>query len=136
MALPEVAGFKIGDKVRNISDSGLANPNKGKTGEVWALDASYNIVYVKYDDGAAGSSREAEKDYQKLTTEQMKPTQMQSVLLDADTQNLLQAGFIGSDLSLTPDGFNALTALLFSANKAALVAQAAEIVAAKKSKKN
>jgi hypothetical protein len=43
---------------------------------------------------------------------------------DADTQTLVKAGYINGDLALTDTGRDELTALVFDANKAALVAAA------------
>lgn len=60
---------------------------------------------------------------------------MMKKLLDADTQKLVKAGFINGDLELTSDGMKALTAVLFDANKAALVAEA-DIVIAEDAAKN
>jgi hypothetical protein len=54
---------------------------------------------------------------------------MMKKLLDADTQALVKAGYINGDLELTTDGMKALTAIIFTANKAALVADANEVIA-------
>ncbi len=55
-------------------------------------------------------------------------------LLDADTKTLRKANFLDSELNLTHEGKSALWAILFDANKAALVAAAQEAIdeAAKK----
>ncbi len=55
-------------------------------------------------------------------------------LLDADTKTLRKANFLDTELNLTHEGKNALWAILFDANKAALVAAAQEVIdeAAKK----
>ena len=45
-------------------------------------------------------------------------------LVDADTQALVKAGYINGDLELTDEGKNELMALVFDANKAALVVAA------------
>ena len=49
---------------------------------------------------------------------------MFKLLVDADTQTLKKAGFINGDLELTQDGIDALNAIQFAANKAALVTEA------------
>lgn len=51
-------------------------------------------------------------------------TTMMQKLLDAPTQTLVKAGYINGDLELTNEGNNALMAILFVANKDALVADA------------
>lgn len=53
---------------------------------------------------------------------------MMKRLLDKDTQALVKAGYINGDLELTEKGKGALWAILFSANKEALVAEAKEII--------
>lgn len=62
----------------------------------------------------------------KEETEPMSLSTMMKKLLDADTQTLVKAGFLRSDLSLSDDGWSQLKAILFDANKAALVALAKE----------
>ena len=54
----------------------------------------------------------------------MKLTTMFKLLVDADTATLKKAGFINGDLELTGEGSNELMAIVFNANKAALVASA------------
>lgn len=51
-------------------------------------------------------------------------TTMMQKLLDAPTQTLVKAGYINGDLELTNEGNDALMAILFVANKDALVADA------------
>jgi len=51
-------------------------------------------------------------------------TPMQKRLLDADTQTLLKAGYLDSELDLTDAGQEVLDGIMFEANKAALVAAA------------
>jgi len=50
-------------------------------------------------------------------------------LLDEDTQTLVKAGYINGDLELTEAGKKALWAIIFTANKAALVTEATEAIA-------
>lgn len=57
---------------------------------------------------------------------------MMKRLLDKDTQILVKAGYINGDLELTDKGKSALWAILFSANKEALVAEAKEVLDAEK----
>lgn len=59
---------------------------------------------------------------------------MMKRLLDADTQTLVKAGYINGDLELTEAGKKALWAISFTANKAALVAEAQEALDAEKTK--
>ena len=54
---------------------------------------------------------------------------MMKKILDTDVQSLVKAGFINGDLELTNEGMKALTAVLFDANKAALVVMANEMIA-------
>lgn len=77
--------------------------------------------------------------FQKLNQEELteiksiKKTFMQKVsimmkkLLDSDTQELVKAGFLNGDLMPTEEGGVELDAILFIANKAALVERAKEI---------
>lgn len=53
-------------------------------------------------------------------------------LLDADTKALIEAGYIDDSLNLTQDGREALDAILFGANKPALVEQAKKEIEEKK----
>ena len=55
--------------------------------------------------------------------------QMMKKLLDADTQALIKAGYVNGDLLLTAKGQEALNAILFDANKKALLAMATEEIA-------
>lgn len=50
-------------------------------------------------------------------------------LLDGDTQKLVKAGLINGDLMPTAEGLSELDAILFMANKPALVTRAEEIIA-------
>lgn len=59
---------------------------------------------------------------------------MMKRLLDKDTQALVKAGYINGDLELTDKGKSALWAILFSANKDALVAEAKEVLEAEKAR--
>lgn len=56
-------------------------------------------------------------------------------LLDADTATLVKAGYLDSELDLTEEGGEALDAILFAANKAALVEAANEKLAEEKTSK-
>lgn len=49
-------------------------------------------------------------------------------LLDQDTQKLVKAGFLNSDLSLTPKGEEHVLSLMLVQNKANLVAEAEEVI--------
>lgn len=53
---------------------------------------------------------------------------MMKRLLDADTQTLVKAGLINGDLEMTSLGQQTLMAVLFDANKAALVKEAEQII--------
>ena len=63
-----------------------------------------------------------------------KITTIMKKLLDADTQALVKAGFLNSELDVTIEGQNELNAILFNTNKAALV-EAANAKIADESKK-
>lgn len=63
-----------------------------------------------------------------------KLTAMFKRLTDKDTQTLRKAGFINGDLELTGDGQQALNAVLFEANKPALVELAKEMLEEEKEK--
>jgi len=56
-------------------------------------------------------------------------------LLDEDTQKLMKAGFLNSDLSLTPKGEEHVLALLLDQNKVALVKEAEAIIEENESEK-
>lgn len=56
-------------------------------------------------------------------------------LLDRDTQKLMKAGFLNSDLSLTSKGEEYVLALLLEENKAALVREAEAIIEENESEK-
>ncbi len=56
-------------------------------------------------------------------------------LLDADTRTLIKAGFLDNQLNLTGEGKVAMWAILFEANKAALVTAATELLAEQKADK-
>ena len=58
-----------------------------------------------------------------------KITNMFKTLLDSDTQTLVKAGYLDSELNLTSCGEDVLQNVLFVANKAALVAAATEEIA-------
>lgn len=59
---------------------------------------------------------------------------MMKRLLDKDTKTLIKSGFINGDLQLTQEGQEALSAILFEANKAELVNLAEEKIAEEKEK--
>ncbi len=63
-----------------------------------------------------------------------KLTNTQKSILDADTQALIGAGFLSSDLKITEDATYYLRHLAFIANKTALIARANEIIAEKAKK--
>lgn len=56
-------------------------------------------------------------------------------LLDKDTQQLMKAGFMNADLSLTPAGEAEVLAIVLQANKADLVAAAVEKIQEEKDAK-
>lgn len=60
---------------------------------------------------------------------------MMKRLLDKDTQALVKAGLVNGDLEMTDEGQRALTAILFTQNKDALVAEAKEIIEEAEKKK-
>lgn len=62
-------------------------------------------------------------------------TPQQEALLDADTQTLLQAGFLNDNLTPSDKGLDASEGILFETNKAALVVKAAAIIEAAKTVK-
>lgn len=62
----------------------------------------------------------------KKTKRMNRVSAMMKRLLDADTQTLVKAGFLDQNLELTEHGCDALDAILFDANKAALVKLAQE----------
>ena len=53
---------------------------------------------------------------------------MMKRVLDADTQTLVKAGFINGDLELTDKGSDALTDIVFAANKALMVTAAQAVL--------
>jgi hypothetical protein len=66
----------------------------------------------------------------------MKISNMFKKLTDPSVQTLREAGMINGDLELTGDGNQELMELLFTANKDALVARGAEIIAERKANKD
>ncbi len=60
---------------------------------------------------------------------------MMKRLLDKDTQTLVKAGYVNGDLQITGNGHEALTTLMFEANKAELVKLAEEEIAERKAEK-
>ncbi len=56
-------------------------------------------------------------------------------LFDGDTKTLIKAGFLDVELNLTREGRDAMWAILFDANKSALVAAATEKIAEEKAEK-
>lgn len=61
-----------------------------------------------------------------------KLTNTQREILDEQTQQLVEAGFLSSDLKITDNCGHYLRHLAFVANKAKLVARAKEIIAERK----
>jgi len=59
----------------------------------------------------------------------MKLNAMMKRLLDEDTKALVKAGYLDSNLELTDSGREAMTALVFEQQKAAMVKQAQEVIA-------
>lgn len=64
----------------------------------------------------------------------MKLTNTQKAILDKDTQVLIEAGFLSSDLKLTDEATYFIRHLNFVALKKEIVARAKEIIAERKEK--
>lgn len=118
--------WKVGDKFEN---------NRGR-GEI--IEIIPGVAYpltLQYTNHSIGHWRD-DGDIKKINKNSMsKIGSMMKRLLDADTQTLVKAGFINGDLELTSDGVNALNAIQFTANKAALVAEAQAVLDAQKENK-
>lgn len=134
------AKFEVGDRIKNIAGETDLNSNNEKLGRVSQVDFSYSErpYLIKYDDGSEGQG--GENDY-KLIKENKKTimsriSTMMKKLLDADTQKLIQAGFIDSELDLTSEGATQLNIFLFMANKADMVKLAEEAIAEREKNKN
>lgn len=121
--------FRVGDRVKCVDRN---SGNFGKSGTVTRIDYENHIVY---SDGCTGCGQD---DYYKKVNEKsimQKVSTMMRKLLDADTQVLVKAGYINGDLELTDEGVSALNTVLFTANKAALVALAQEKIDEEKANK-
>jgi len=93
---------------------------------------SYSYAYI---DEAADVSRSTFNTFKKTKVNMKKLTPQQEAALDADTKTLLQAGFINDDLTPSDEGLDALEAIQFEANEAALLVKAAAIIEAAKTAK-
>lgn len=130
--------MNVGCYVKNVSEG---SERKGRIAKIIGLNVvnggmkfPYQVEYP--DDSRLGYGNF--EDYELHTGENVevnkpKKTIMNKVsimmkkLLDADTQELVKAGLINGDLMPTYDGISELNAILFIANKAALVERAHEI---------
>jgi hypothetical protein len=127
--------FKLGQRVINRGIGAQNNTNRGKHGVVTNIGvrtSEFGVCrpefYIRYDDGCTGQGPES---YYKPETDNKssvmkKVSSMFKALVDADTRTLKEAGFINGDLELTDDGKAELVAILFAANKDALVKIAKE----------
>jgi len=75
-------------------------------------------------------------DYSPKEDKPMKLTAMAKLLLDADTRTLRNAGYLDENLALTCAGMAALDAIIFAANKPALVAAAQAEIDERKAEAN
>ncbi len=128
--------FKVGDRIRNKGLGSGVNAHKMGT-VTFVTEFSPRPTYgITYDDGNKG---EGEAEYYELINKKgiMKTLSlMMKRLLDSDTQTLVKAGYITSDLELTEYGEDALITILFLMNKAELVKMAqAELDDSAKEKK-
>jgi hypothetical protein len=133
--------FKVGDKVRCVKQ-GRYNVSHG-----WELGKEFiirNFVCEASSDpcafpdngsGVYSSALELVNSPNNKTMAQ-KIGSMMKKLLDSDTQKLVKASLINGDLELTSQGQQALMAILFEANKAALVKEAEEIISEEEKSKN
>lgn len=121
--------FAIGDRVQNVQsrESELPSPNRGKYGKVVSVsDYPSGLVYhVKYEDGATGSG---EAKYYKLANQKIMKRLSNFIkkAVDADTQELIKAGFINGNLEPTAEGWEANREILWFSNHEALVKLAKE----------
>lgn len=120
----------------NISPYGF-HSNQGKQGVVVSRSSSslsmQNYINVKYDDGATGQCIESEVPiYYKLISVPNKKTVMKTIsnfikkMTDADTQDLLKAGYLNGDLEPTSKVDSKLREIHFFAHKKELVEAARE----------
>jgi len=144
--------FKVGDRVQTILGIGVVKEVDSDVRAGLPYQITYETGECKGIDqwGGSDTAREAPSfpyygnsilemmdasfeafiDYStqakpKQTT-MTKITNMFKTLLDSDTQTLVAAGYLDSNLEITSVGFDALNTILFVANKAALVAAAIE----------
>lgn len=98
-------------------------------GEAWVV----NKVEGHYmSNGSQGEPLEVISKPSKVNVKTkltMKVSSLFKRLVDADTQALVKAGYLNNNLELTDEGENALMAILFEANKPALVKLANEQIA-------
>jgi hypothetical protein len=122
--------YKVGDRIEVtnlISGGDFAKGLKiGQQFEVLSVDMDGD-VRVEF---SQSRSYLLTKNQIKLVSASNKTSFMKTLgtmfkkLVDADTQALVKAGYINGDLELTDEGKNELMALVFDANKAALVVAA------------
>ncbi|MCK9369557.1 hypothetical protein M0R04_06590 [Candidatus Dojkabacteria bacterium] len=136
--------FKAGDRVKyKLEFKGLAPC--GATEEIFTITCIHGteIFLDRYPQGSIceihkGGWGTHEREIQLIESTDSKGntmsklTAMFKVLVDKDTQILKKAGFINGDLELTPEGQSALNAVLFNANKPALVEMAKEVITEEK----
>lgn len=129
--------FHTGDRVKIIRDTCF---HRQPIGNVVHLGdkkdsssfyiAEYSAIYIRYEDMELIKSTNNLND---MSIEKINPLVAANV--DADTQALMQAGYLDAYLMPTPRGRDALTAILYAENKAALVTQANQDIADAKAAK-
>lgn len=128
----EKSHLKIGDRVRRNSipsRAGVTSISKeGWTGTIVQLNPTKISYGIKWDNGEETDSTGWECiDLIPKKTIMKKLTNYIKKAVDANTQELLKAGFINGDLMPTYEGEQAIKEILWFANYEALVAKAKEI---------
>jgi len=127
MKISEARGrLKIGDEIRTNGDCGRIRSRGFFTGKVISVNVdSFNVDSQSEGYRSWGiffdNPGEIKLLNRKEVTIMNKLSIMMKKLLSSDIQTLVKAGYINGDLNLTTEGERALNAVLFEANKKALV---------------
>ena len=150
--------INVGDWVKtNGSDRG--NQTAFFEGEIGEIQSDSFFVWQNFRNGVVGNISPSVRNYKcswvigfdnpseieiiknnalsegKKDGQKMKLNNMMKRLLDSDTKKLIKANLINGDLQFTDTGKEALSAILFEANKVELVKIAEEIITEEKENK-
>lgn len=144
--------FEIGDRIKNICQPKSGQGNYGELGEVVDIDG--DTVYVEYDNGDDGHSKNPSKYYQIINTERVfnkksvrvedrseKPVNnikkfVKSMLMTADDRLLVAEGLMSECGVYTQESIDVVLQDLCAENKARLVEVATAIKADRKDQKD